>query len=518
MPLPPLLLKERPAAPTAVLPDDRETCTNDDDLPAALEGRAPNPPALDQPFEDDPSTPPDFKPYTRQYINTSYDFKWPEDARYEGKKCELQFRTAAFGRIFNMYDKSSRVVPGGWADLAKDPRAHRVSSHSVMARLYFGDNPILCVHEWEAAVRSRAVGVTREAPADAIRWAQDYSLRDGYLLKIAVQDGYSWIENAKNAFLKNNYWSLNIPLYRHPGKNRVVHFEADHNLWRAGYCNTEPAPDYSKEVDGAKLKDQVARFLVASARILNEADAGIQEAWLHDYAIVDDIAMTTIVKAVREAVGTVILNEYLATNMADHEPMFDVKTANVENNFREGLKVGLRALATQRCWRVKYYRDKLGALFYTTDQAAADATPNEAIMVHGGRDGTRYGVFPTRPMPYEECIQHVEDSIRAGILTEDEDGNQVREPTAATIWFADWEQKFKRDLRIWNYRATKKNVTEIPKWEKEGMMDFKTDLAMYELGFEFRLDVKAQGEALTARVGDPVVCTFQSGRDLPTFS
>jgi hypothetical protein len=163
--------------------------------------------------------------------------------------------------------------------------------------------------------------------------------------------------------------------------------------------------------------------------------------------------------------------------------------------FQSGVEAGMRAEATRLCWRVKYYRDKLGAQFYTTDASH----PDERIEIRASKDQQKYGVFPVRDLPYDECIDHVYLSIRDELIDN---------RTAASAWFADWANTFQTYLRTWNYRAAKANVhKQTPKWYTESMPEFKPKLAMYEHGFEFMLDVMAQGDRLRAVVGDPVVCS-----------
>lgn len=496
MPLPPLLLKERPTAPT-------DACTNDRDLQAKEDGRPLNQTPLDPPYEDDRSgaVVNELRPYLRKFIPMRYRFQWPKTAAH-GDVCGLRFKLACFDGIKDIYHHAA--APGGWCDLAKSVRCDRSSSSAVFDKLLTAQPPegVLCLNRYEAELRRRAVGITRPAPewvtmSDAV---VDKDMCAGYLLKLMVETPTYDPDPRPGAPQKNNYWSLNLPLFCNPIQNEVVHFEADHAMWIGGLCNPTPHAmqngTYWK--DGARLKDQVARFLVASARIINEANAGVREAWLHDYAIVDNIGMREIVAAIRQAVGEEVVGAYQNRVILDEMP-YDKKVGLKDNAYTDGFNAAIRSLATRLCWRVRYYRDKLGAQFYTTDVAVVNAMAPANITRFRSSDQTVYGVVPTRDLPYEECIGSVADSIRDGLR-----GNSN---PAAAAWFARWEEWFKSDIRPWTYRATKANVFLQPQWEKEGLPDFKRKLDMYEHGFEFMLDVKTQGELLKGKVGDPVVCS-----------
>ena len=490
MPLPPLLLKERPTAPT-------DACTDDQDQAARRDGQPLNQAPLDPPYEDDHSVVRELKPYMRRFIPTRYTFDWPKTAKHE-HLCRLEFDVACFDGIEDIYNSS--FAPHGWCDLATSLECDRCSSQDVVGRLIRrtpNPLPYLCVNIYEAELRRRAVGITLPAPA----WATNHSavvdkdMREGYLLRLKVGDKYPY-DPTPGAPRKNNYWALNLPLFRNPVQNEVVHFEADHSKWRGGLCNpSRHAGRYGTEMrDGAKLNDQVARFLGASARIIREASAGVREAWLHDYAIVDNVGMPEIITAVREAVADAVIGWYQSHRMRE-EDAWDERIEKLDAVFQGAVEAGIRAVATKLCWRVKYYKDKLGAQFYTTDATL----PDDRIVIHGSKDHKNYGVFPTRDLPYDECIQHVYLSIRTELIDK---------RTAASVWFAEWSATLLKELRLWNYRATMANVrNENPKWYKEGMPEFKPKLAMYEHGFEFMLDIMAQGERLRAVVGDPVVCT-----------
>ena len=499
MPLPPLLLKERPTAPTAA---ERDNCTDD-----GPDGQL-NATELFKPYLIPDGVAANLKDFARKLVNSTYDFRWPLPATQGPHPCDLTFTAEFVENITRVYGPGKdRRVPDGWRDKADTGvRAVRVSSWMVADRLNKPSMNIKSMHKWEAKMRNRLVGIARPLPSVLDQFRKRGSQipaerQAGYLLKIEAAASYDYTPKES----KNPYWSLNIPLYYQRGLNEVVHFEADHNKWISGLCNPVELPDGRQEMDGPKPKDQVSRFLSATARILGELDDKIEHAWLHDYAIVDDIPMKDIVEAVRRHVGTAITNEYtlrLARGVPD-EVDANAKKEFVDIWFGVGFDMALREIATKKCWRVKYYL-KLGAEFYTTDLAKADSTPDLAVAIQEDPDGKKYGVFDTRPMTMDECISHVAASIRKSIV-----GTPTRAENDPIEWFSEWMEKFKRDLRIWNHRATTAGVFDVPKWEYEGMVDPEVDLEMYKLGFEFKLDVKAQGDKAANTVGNPIVCVHQ---------